>query len=52
MKWNLDKEALKTGYVAATDGSGNMVHMAVSNSALKGARCSFMIQYKFRQRSV
>ncbi len=52
MKWELDKEALKSGYVAATDGSGNMVHIAVTNSALKGARCNFMIQYKLRHRSV
>lgn len=50
LKWDIDKEASRAGYVAATDTNGNMVHIAVSNPLRPGCKCDFMIQYKVRQR--
>lgn len=51
MKWSVDAEACRSGYIAATDQSGNMVHIAVSHPDRLDCRCNFMIQYKVRQRT-
>lgn len=48
-RWTLEKDACRNGYIAATDGSGNIVRVAVSAADSKGGKCTFMIQYKLKK---
>ncbi len=47
-KWELEKESCRAGYLAATDGSGNVVRIAVTNPSSRETRCNFMVQYKYK----